>query len=327
MPLLEAVPNISEGQTPAVLEALAAYWHACRAVRLLHTDSSPAANRTVYTLVGEPAPMLEALFGFIDKTTQLVDMRLQHGAHPRLGAVDVCPLVPLQDISLEQTAQLARQLAQRVGLQLQIPVYLYEAAARSEARRNLSFIRSGQYEQLAQKLITLPPDEGPADWSVHTQKTGACIIGARPFLIAFNINLNTRNPQPAKAIATRLRESSGGLHSVKAIGWYMENFDCAQVSCNITDFHQAPLHLVYETCRQYAQQMGLQVTGSELVGLVPLAALRAAGQYYAPQEKDLFSLLTLAAKRLNLCDVKPFEPTQQILEIKAGLDIKNTPYS
>lgn len=319
MPLIEAVPNISEGKNTAALRTLAAYWHMCPAVQLLHIDSNPSANRTVYTLVAEPAPLLEALFGFIDKTTQLLDMRTQHGAHPRIGAVDVCPLIPIKDISLEQTAQLAQQLAHRIGKELQIPVYLYEAAARQEERRNLAFIRSGQYENLPQKLRIFPPDEGPAEWSAHTQKTGACVIGARPFLIAFNVNLNTRDVKPAQEIAARIRESNGGLPGVKAIGWYMENFKRAQVSCNIVDFHQAPLYLVYQTCQQYATQMGVQATGCELVGLVPLEAILAVGKHYDSQEKEIQTLLNIATQKLNLSEVKPFNPSQQIFEIKAGL--------
>ncbi len=319
MPLIEAVPNISEGKNTAVLQTLAAYWSSCRAVQLLHTDSNPSANRTVYTLVGEPAALLEALFGFIDKTTQLLDMRTQHGAQPRIGAVDVCPLIPIKDISLEQTAQLAQQLARRVGQELQIPVYLYEAAARQKERKNLAFIRSGQYENLAQKLTALAPDEGPADWSARTQKTGACIIGARPFLIAFNVNLNTHDVKPAQEIAARIRESNGGLPGVKAIGWYMENFKRAQVSCNIVDFYQAPLHLVYQTCQRYATKIGVQATGCELVGLVPLEAILAVGKHYASQEKEIQTLLNIATQKLNLSEVKPFNPSQQIFEIKAGL--------
>ncbi|MBR3632571.1 MAG: glutamate formimidoyltransferase [Elusimicrobiaceae bacterium] len=319
MPLIEAVPNISEGKNTAVLQTLAAYWRTCRAVQLLHIDSNPSANRTVYTLVAEPAALLEALFGFIDKTTQLLDMRMQHGTHPRIGAVDVCPLIPIKDISLKQTAQLARQLAHRVGQELQIPVYLYEAAARQEERKNLAFIRSGQYENLPKKLRTLPPDFGPQEINAHVQKTGACIIGARNFLIAFNINLNTRDVQAAQKIAARIRESNGGLPGVKAIGWYMENFKRAQVSCNIVDFRQTPLHLVYQTCQRYATQMGLQATGCELVGLVPLEAMLDSGHYYTPQEKEIQTLLNVAAQKLNLSEVKPFDPFQQIFEIKAGL--------
>ncbi len=319
MPLIEAVPNISEGKNPVVLHALKKLLRAAPGVHLLGVDPNSAANRTVFTLCGEPEDMTQALFDFISLATHLIDMRTQHGTHPRLGAVDVCPLIPLQDISLTQTAKLARQLGARVGKELNIPVYLYEAAATAAERKNLAFIRRGEYESLPEKLATLPSDFGPAVWSEETAHTGACIIGARNFLIAFNINLNTADPRPAKLIAARLRESGGGLKGVKAIGWYMENFGRAQVSCNITDFRAAPLHRVFEACQKEAAALGLKATSCELVGLIPLEAMLAAGRYYAPDEKDEKILIDIAAKRLNLSEVKPFNPQEQILEIKAGL--------
>lgn len=319
MPLIEAVPNVSEGRDKSTLTRLANMLHRTSEVRLLGVDSNADANRTVFTVMGPPQQLSEALFNFITLATQLIDMRTQQGTHPRLGAVDVCPLVPLQKISLQQTALLATQLGRRVAQQLQIPVYLYEAAATRTACQNLADIRRGEYENLPAKLRTLPPDFGPQELSPTVARSGACIIGARNFLIAFNINLNTHDKKVAQQIAAKIRQSGGGLPAVKAIGWYMENFKCAQVSCNITDFHTAPLHLVFETCRKIAAEHGVCATGCELVGLVPLDAMLSAGRYYAPQATNPYTWVQAAAKGLNLSQVKPFYPTEQILEVKAGL--------
>lgn len=319
MPIIEAVPNISEGKDTAKLQALAHILRDARGVKLLGVDANPCANRTVFTLAGEAENLTRALFDFISAALEQIDMRTQQGAHPRLGAVDVCPLIPLQNITLLQTAQLAKELGRRVGEKLHTPVYLYEAAASDEKRKNLAFIRKGEYESLAQKLRDLPPDFGPAEFSPHTAKTGACIIGARHILIAFNVNLNTQDPAPAKAIAAKIRQSGGGIKGLKAIGWYMPNFNRAQVSCNITDFHTAPLHTVFEACQKQAAALGLKATGCELVGLAPLQALLEAGRHYAPAETDRQKLITYAAEGLHLNEVKPFSAGEQILEIKAGL--------
>ncbi len=319
MVLLEAVPNLSEGRDPAVLLTLQNTLRAQRGVRLLGVDANPCAHRAVFTLLGEPDALLSALFDLFVQAARYIDMRVHHGAHPRLGTVDVCPLVPLQGLTLPQAAVIANSLGRRVGQELGIPVYLYEAAATAPERKNLAFLRRGEYENLADKLQRLPPDFGPHTLTPSAEKTGATVIGARPVLIAFNINLNTENVRPAQALAARLRQSSGGLKGVKAIGWYMENFRRAQVSCNITDFHAAPLARVFETCRRYAAQLGLQATGCELVGLAPLEALLAAGRHYAPEKNSPRALLQAAARGLNLNEVKPFDPREQILEIKAGL--------
>ncbi len=320
MKLIEAVPNVSEGRNPAVLHALESLLQSCAEITLLGIDPNPSANRTVFTFIGTPQGMSEALPKFIALASQLIDMRVQHGAHPRLGAVDVCPLVPLQNISLSECAQLAKQIAAQTSAQISLPVYLYEAAATSDERKNLAFIRRGEYESLPEKLRTFPPDFGPTDFSPAVAKTGACVMGARNFLIAFNLNLNTQAPTPARQIAAKIRQSNGGIIGVKAIGWYMENFNRAQVSCNITDFHRAPLHLVYERAQKEAQKLGVKVTGSELVGLIPLEALTAVGQYYAPQEKNPATLVKVAEEKLNLSEVKPFSAREQILQIKAGLE-------
>lgn len=319
MQLIEAVPNISEGKNLSVLQALSTLVRQTPQVKLLGIDANPAANRTVFTVAGTPQSLCGALFDFIELASHLIDMRHHTGTHPRLGAVDVCPLVPLQNISLAETAELAKQLGRRVGNELDIPVYLYEAAATRAVCKNLADIRQGEYENLANKLRVLPPDFGPADWTEHTQKTGACVIGARRFLIAFNINLNTTDPQPAKQIAAAIREKSGGLMGVKAIGWYMDNFKRAQVSCNIVDFKASPLHIVFEKCQQEAARLGLQATGCELVGLIPLEALLAAGHHYAPHAATTAAKIQAAIEGLYLNEVKPFDPQEQILDYKLRL--------
>lgn len=323
MQLIEAVPNISEGKDPALLQELAHVLEQTRQVNLLGLDNNPAANRTVFTLTGPADNVCQALFQFISRTTQKLDMRKQKGVHPRLGAVDVCPLIPLQNISLQETAQLARQLAKRVGAELQIPVYLYEAAATRPACQNLADIRRGEYESLPAKLQTLQPDFGPCTWTEQVQKTGACIIGARNFLIAFNINLDTCDVAPAQKIASVLRQSNGGLQGVKAIGWYVDNWGRAQVSCNITDFKVAPLPLVFQTCQKEAARLGVRATGCELVGLVPLQAMLDAGRFYTPQENSPRQLIQTAVEQLNLAELKPFSPSENILDIKAGLSKLN----
>ncbi len=319
MQLIESVPNVSEGQNTAVLNALAECLRAAPGVRLLGLDANPSANRTVFTLLGQPENVTQALFDFIALSGRLIDMRKQRGAHPRLGAVDVCPLVPLKNITLAQTAVLARQLAARIGQELGIPVYLYEAAASAPPRQNLAFIRRGEYENLAQKLQALPPDFGPNSLTPRAVQTGACVIGARNILIAFNVNLNTQDPAPAKIIAAKIRQSGGGMPGVKAIGWYMQNFCRAQVSCNITDFHSAPLHAVYQACQQEAAALGYKATGCELVGLAPLEALLDAGRHYSPHQTDETLLVQSAVKGLHLNEVKAFVAQEQILEWKAGL--------
>lgn len=320
MKLLEAVPNVSEGKDTSVLDALS---HVLRqsGVQVLGRDSNPDANRTVFTLAGEPESVTKALFEFIREATHQIDMRRHRGAHPRLGAVDVCPLVPLQNISLGETAFLAKNLGRRVGAELGIPVYLYEAAAAMTERKNLAFLRKGEYESLPQKLKELPPDFGPAEFSPSVQKTGACVMGARDFLIAFNVSLNTQNISAAKHIASVLREKNGGLKALKAIGWYMESYGRAQVSFNLTDYKTTGLAQVFEACKKEAAGLGICATGGELIGLAPAQALLNAGKFYAPDETDTRRLIDTAAKHLNLSDVKPFDPQEQILEIKAGLAV------
>ncbi len=315
MQIVEAVPNISEAKDPQVLtQILGDIQAAAGQVRLLHVDSNPDANRTVLTLAGHPQHVVHACFLLFKACTQYIDMQFHKGAHPRLGAVDVCPLVPVADITLTETAAFADQLARRVAEELSIPVYLYEANATTPARKNLAFIRRGEYEGLMKKLRVLPPDYGPQEYTESVARTGASVIGARNFLIAFNISLNTKDVTAAKEIAATLREKNGGLPAVKAIGWYMENYQCAQVSFNLTDYHKSNLHDVFEACKKQAAARGLEITGSELIGLVPQEAILQAGKFYAPNAADETTLIGAAVEQLLLGKIRPFIPNERMLE-------------
>ena len=313
MQLIEAVPNVSAGpDSAAVKHIVYALKHAGGAA-LLHTDGNPDANRTVFTLAGTPENTLESLRVLFQIASQEIDMRVHRGTHPRLGAVDVCPLVPVRNITLTQTADFARKLAHFAGEELHIPVYLYETNASSPERKNLAFLRKGEYESLPEKLKTLPPDFGPQEFSPSVAHTGASVIGARNFLIAFNVSLNTKDTALAKEIAAVLREKNGGLPGVKAIGWYMENYHCAQVSFNITDYHQTGLAQVFEACKHEAQQRGIDVTAGELIGLLPREALQQAGQFYAPN-LSINEQLQIAAEKMLLNKIRPFNFNERILE-------------
>lgn len=314
MPLIEAVPNLSNGKDLTLLRLLAQEALKGNGARLLQLDPNPDANRTVFTLAGTPQDVVEACFRLMAAAIEHIDMRTQHGVHPRLGAVDVCPLVPLKDISLSQTAFFADQLARRVAEELQIPVYLYEENASTPQRKDLAFIRRGEYESLPKKLTIFLPDYGPKSWNSRIAQTGATVIGARNFLIAFNMSLNTKEVSFAKQIAAKLRAKNGGLPTVKAIGWYMEGYKCAQVSCNITDYHQTNLAVLFEACKHEAARLGLTVTGSEIIGLVPQEALLQAGQFYLPAERNTELLLRTATENLLLNHIRPFDPQTRILE-------------
>ena len=317
MKIIECVPNISLSAHAQKLQRIVQALSRVPGVAFLGSDENPSANRTVLTFAGEPAAVMQAAQSCIKTALQEIDMRTHRGAHPRLGAVDVCPLVPIQGITLEETAQLARTLARQTAHENNLPVYLYEAAATAPERKNLADVRRGEYESLLQKLQNFPPDFGPRTWDEHTRQTGACIIGARPVLIAFNINLNTKDPAPAKQIAAAVREKTGRLKAVKAIGWYMDNFGCAQVSCNLINYEITGPAQVFEACKQEAQRLGLKATGCELVGLIPRRALEEAGRFYAQgQTLPPQKLVELAIQKLNLNDVKPFLPQEQILEEK-----------
>ncbi len=315
MQLIEAVPNISEAANGENLARIVGDLRAVLgSVKLLHADSNKDANRTVLTLAGPPHEVVRVCFMLFQICSQSMDMRFHTGAHPRVGAVDVCPLVPVAHISLEETARFAQALAMRVARELEIPVYLYEENACTPQRKNLAFIRRGEYENLPEKLKTFPPDIGPHQFTEHVARTGASVIGARNFLIAFNVSLNTADVKIAREIAAQLRETNGGLPGVKAIGWYMKGYGCAQVSFNLTDYHKSNLHDAFEACKREAAARGLTVTGSELIGLVPQEALLQAGRFYAPKETDADLLVRIAAKQLLLNNIRPFVPNEKILE-------------
>jgi glutamate formiminotransferase/formiminotetrahydrofolate cyclodeaminase len=322
--LLECVPNFSEGRDPAIIEAIAQTIRQTPEVKLLHIDPGYDANRTVMTFVGPPEAVVEAAFQSIQKAAQLIDMRQQRGAHPRIGATDVCPLVPIAGLSLEDAAAYARRLGQRVGQELGIPVFLYEAAASAAHRRNLAQIRQGEYEGLALKLqqAEWQPDYGPNTGSLSA---GATVIGARKFLIAFNVNLNTKDTGLAKRIAAKLRESGslqngvrvpGRCPGVKAIGWWMPEYQCAQVSMNVTDLDQTPVHEAFVVCQEEADRLGLRVTGAELIGLAPLRVFVEAGQYFAPYETQVDRLIEVTITQFGLQELGGFDPKQRILEYR-----------
>lgn len=325
--LLECVPNFSEGRDQAIIEAIAQSIRQVTGVKLLHVDPGYDANRTVMTFVGPPHSVLEAAFQSIKTAAALIDMRKQKGAHPRIGATDVCPLIPIRGLSMEDVVKMAQQLGQRIGQELNIPVYLYEYAATAPHRRNLAHIRQGEYEGLAHKVrqADWKPDYGPTDGPF---RAGATVLGARKFLIAYNVNLDTQDVALAKRIAERVRESGsvssneaglkqrvpGLCAGVKAIGWYMPEYQKAQVSMNITDLDQTPVHLAFEACREVAQHHSVKVTGSELIGLAPLRVFLEAGQYYDPNESDVDRLIEVTIIHLGLRELGEFERGQRILE-------------
>ena len=316
MQIIEAIPNFSEGKNLPLVSQIAKEAVAGSRARILHLDSNPDANRTVLTLAGEPEEVVKACLALFASCQKHLDMRTQHGAHPRLGSVDVCPLVPITNITLEETALWADMLARQVGSKLNIPVYLYEKNASSPLRKNLAFIRQGEYESLPAKLPALPPDYGPAVYSPEISRTGASVIGARNFLIAFNISLNTQEVSLAKEIAAVLREKNGGLPAVKAIGWLMPEYHAAQVSFNLTDFRTTGLAQVWQACSLEARKRGVTATAGELIGLAPREAFLQAGKFYAPQETDSSRLIRLAVEKLSLNKIRPFVAEERILENK-----------
>ncbi|MGB0521838.1 MAG: glutamate formimidoyltransferase [Flammeovirgaceae bacterium] len=335
--LIECVPNFSEGQNREVIQTITAAIEAVHGVQLLEVDPGYAANRTVVTFIGEPQAVVEAAFQAMKTAQQVIDMSKQTGVHPRFGGTDVCPLVPIANISMEEVVQYAHQLAKRVGEELAYPVYCYEHAALVPARKNLAVVRSGEYEGLAEKLKVHPPDFGPATFH---PRSGATAIGAREFLIAYNINLNTTDTKVANAIAFDIRESGrvkkengmiirdeqgkaeripGLLKSVKAIGWYIEEYNKAQVSTNITDINTTPVHVAFEAAKKAAKARGVKVTGSELVGLLPLKVLLDAGRFYVQQDGMPVNfpeefLVSTAVEALGLGDLKPFDVKKKVIE-------------
>jgi glutamate formiminotransferase/formiminotetrahydrofolate cyclodeaminase len=348
MKLVECVPNISEGRRAEVYEAVAAAAAAVDGVTLLNVDPGADTNRTVITFVGAPEPVLEAAFRLVRKGVELIDMTSHRGAHSRIGAVDVVPFVPVSDVTMDDCADLARRLGERVGRELKVPVFLYEHAASAPHRRNLADIREGEYEGLARKLRDprWKPDFGPAEL---VPRSGATVIGARKFLVAYNVNLNTLDKRLANRVAFDIRERGrmkrdaddhpildangepvwepGILKSVKAVGWVIPEFDRAQVSINLTDLDVTPLHLVFDTCEERARERGLRVTGSELVGLVPLSVLLEAGRHYLarmgrPTGVPESALLSTAIRTLGLSEVKPFDPDERIIEYRLAQPVR-----
>lgn len=315
MKLMEAVPNFSEGRRTDVINTIVRRVADVSQAKVLNVDSNADANRTVLTLAGEAQEVRKSALELFKATRELLDMRTHHGAHPRLGAVDVCPFVPIADMTLAEAAAEARQLGQQVA-QLNIPVYFYEENAPTPERQNLAFLRRGEYESLPKKLQELPPDLGPQTYTESVAKTGASVIGARNFLLAYNISLNTTDITPARKIAALLREKNGGLKAVKAIGWLMPGYQAAQVSFNLTDFYKTGMAEVFEACRQEAGKLGFSVTGSELIGLTPLEALLRAGRFYAPIQTEEYTLVQTAITRLGLNYIRPFSPREKILEYR-----------
>jgi glutamate formiminotransferase/formiminotetrahydrofolate cyclodeaminase len=331
-PLIECVPNFSEGRDPAVIRQITDAIDGVEGVRLLNVDPGHATNRTVVTFVGRPDAVIEAAFQGIRTAAALIDMRTHRGEHPRMGATDVCPLIPVSGIAMEDTVEYARRLADRVGRELMIPVYLYEAAQPDPARRNLAAIRAGEYEGLARKIATAEwkPDFGPAEFN---PRSGATVIGARDFLVAYNVNLNTTSTRRANAIAFDVREAGrtvtdaaghdvvqpGTLKAVKAIGWYIAEYGIAQVSMNLTNLNATPLHVAFDEVCRAAARRGIRVTGSELVGLVPLQCLLDAGRYFLEKQQRSTGvsereLVRIAVRSLGLDDLAPFKPEERVIE-------------
>jgi glutamate formiminotransferase / formiminotetrahydrofolate cyclodeaminase len=341
--IIECVPNFSEGRDMAVIKQITDQIESVEGVRLLNVDPGKATNRTVVTFVGNPQAVSEAAFLAIKKAGELIDMSRHKGEHPRMGATDVCPMIPVSGITMAETAEYARELARRVGEELKIPVYLYEDAQPDKKRSNLSVIRNGEYEGFFKK-IKLPewkPDFGP---SVFDAQRGATVIGARDFLVAYNINLNTTSTRRANSIAFDVREAGrvlregdpvtgkivndengkprfvpGTLKSVKAIGWFIEEYGIAQISMNLTNISVTPVHVAFDEVCKKAAERGIRVTGSELVGLIPLNALLEAGRYFLRKQKRSVGvsekeLIKIAVKSLGLDELGPFKPEQRIIE-------------
>lgn len=338
-PIIECVPNFSEGRDLSIIKQITDEIESVEGVRLLNVDPGKATNRTVVTLVGAPEPVIEAAFRAIRKAGELIDMSKHKGEHPRMGATDVCPLIPISNISMEETARYAQLLAKRVGEELNLPVYLYEAAQPDKNRSNLSVIRAGEYEGFARKILEpeWKPDFGPA---VYDAKRGATVIGARDFLVAYNVNLNTTSTRRANAIAFDVREAGrvkrengkvvndaagnpinipGSLKSVKAIGWFIEEYGIAQISMNLTNINITPVHVAFDEVCSKANARGIRVTGSELVGLIPLKSLTDAGKYFLRKQQRSVGvsekeLIKIAVKSMGLDELGPFKPEERIIE-------------
>ncbi len=344
--IIECVPNFSEGRNLAVIKQITDVIEAVEGVKLLNVDPGAATNRTVVTFVGEPQCVSEAAFRAIKKASEVIDMRHHTGEHPRMGATDVCPMIPIAGVTMEECAEYARALAKRVGGELGIPVYCYENAAFSPERKNLANCRQGEYEGLAKKFekTEWKPDFGPSVFNTLVAQTGATAIGARDFLIAINYNLNTTSTRRANAIAYDVREKGrkkregnpitgkvvkdangndvwtpGSLKGCKAIGWYIEEYGVAQVSMNVTDINATPVHIAFDEVVSKAAARGVRVTGSEIVGLVPKKVLIDAGKYFlAKQQRSAGiaeeEIIKIAVKSMGLDDLRPFDPKEKVIE-------------
>lgn len=351
--IIECVPNFSEGRDLEVIRQITAAIESVDGVSLLNVDPGASTNRTVVTFAGTPDAAVEAAFRGIQKAAELIDMRKQTGAHPRMGATDVCPFIPVSNVSWEEAIECAKKLGKRVGQELKIPVYLYEKAASTAARSNLSIIRAGEYEGFFEKIKepAWKPDFGPA---VFNEKSGATVIGAREFLVAYNANLNTKAVRRANSVAFDVRENGriktddgtpsgkpvldakgkpvrepGMLKHVKAIGWYVEEYGLAQVSMNLTNLEETPLHAAFEACVESANKRGLRVTGSEVVGMLPKKCLVDAGRYFLRKQKwsegaSEEELIDVAIRSMGLSELKPFDPTERIIELKMESDAKKS---
>jgi len=347
--IVECVPNISNGRDPDVFNAVAAMADTVAGCKLLDVDPGADTNRTVITFAGEPEAVMEAAVRLVKKAAELIDMRHQTGAHPRHGATDVCPFVPVSGVTMDDCVEYAKQVGRRIGEELGIPVWLYEYAARKPEWKNLAVVRQGEYEALKSKLgkEEWAPDFGPNEWNEQVAQTGVVTVGARKFLIAYNINFNTRNAEIVNDIAQDIKEAGrkkrdakgqfvrdkdgkivqqpGLFKNCKSMGWYIEEFGCAQLTMNLTDWEVSPPHLVYDKVLELARRRGLVVTGSELVGLIPLGAMRAAGKYFL-QKQELWGrqmtctgvseaeLIRVAVRSMNLSELKPFDPQKAIVE-------------
>lgn len=344
--LIECVPNFSEGNDMHIINQITAEIEAVEGVSLIDVDPGKATNRTVVTMVGTPEQVSKAAFNAIKKAAELIDMRKHHGAHPRFGATDVCPMVPVANISMEEVVECARALAKRIGEELEIPVYCYEFAAQEEKRRNLATCRSGEYEAVSKRIVTSEwkPDFGPNEFNEKVAKSGVTAVGARNFLVAYNVNLNTTSTRRANSIAFDVRErgrvqrignpitgkqvkdekgnpvyTPGSLKCVKAIGWFIEEYGVAQISMNLTDITVTSVHKAFDEVCSSAAKRGIRVTGSELVGVIPLQAMLDAGKHYLTlQQRSLgipdSEIIKIAVKSMGLDELYPFDADKKIIE-------------
>lgn len=343
--LIECVPNFSEGRDLNVIKQITDAAESVEGVKLLDVDPGAATNRTVVTFVGEPELVIEAAFRAVKKASELIDMRGHHGEHPRMGATDVCPLIPISGVTMEECVEYARRLAKRIGEELQIPVFCYESAAFTPERKNLAVCRQGEYEALAKRFSDgVKPDFGPCEFNDFVAGTGATAVGARDFLVAINYNLNTTSTRRATSVAYDVREKGrkkregdpitgpvvkdengevvwvpGTLKGCKAIGWYIEEYGIAQVSMNVTNINQTPVHVAFDEVNEKAYARGIRVTGSEIVGLIPKKVLIDAGKHYLAKQNRSAGIpegdiINIAIKSMGLDDLKPFNPREKVIE-------------